>query len=68
MLFECIDMYISCSLFRHVVLCSGMLFEWTLMLHGTKKSPYIGQKVDMKRHSKLAVVKREHESSANFHF
>ena len=45
-----------------------MLFEWTLMLHGTKKSPYIGQKVDMKRHSKLAVVKREHESSANFHF
>lgn len=46
----------------------GTLFEWTLMLHGTKKSPYIGQKVDMKRHSKLAVVKREHESSANFHF
>jgi proprotein convertase subtilisin/kexin type 2 len=46
----------------------GMLFEWTLMLHGTKTSPYTSQKVDLKRHSKLAVVKREHESGSNFHF
>ncbi|ELU04259.1 hypothetical protein CAPTEDRAFT_153069 [Capitella teleta] len=47
----------------------GMLFEWTLMLHGTQKSPYTGQKdIDMQRHSKLGVVKREHESGQNFRF
>jgi len=44
----------------------GTLFEWTLMLHGTKTSPYTGQKVG--RHSKLGVVKREHENSKNFRF
>ena len=47
----------------------GTLFEWTLMLHGTRKSPYIGQKkVNLKKHSKLAVVKREHEKGVNFQF
>ena len=47
---------------------SGELFEWTLMLHGTQTSPYVGQKVNLDKHSKLAVVKREHENSANFRF
>lgn len=46
----------------------GTLFEWTLMLHGTKVSPYTGQKVQADGHSKLAVVKREHEEGANFRF
>jgi proprotein convertase subtilisin/kexin type 2 len=44
------------------------LFEWTLMLHGTKDSPYTKQNVNLKRHSKLAVVKREHEQGAFFQF
>ena len=47
----------------------GVLFEWTLMLHGTQVSPYVHQKnVNLEKHSKLAVVKREHESGANFQF
>lgn len=47
----------------------GVLFEWTLMLHGTQVSPYVHQKnVSLDKHSKLAVVKREHESGANFQF
>jgi len=46
----------------------GELFEWTLMLHGTLTSPYLSQTVSMDRHSKLAVVKREHERGANFQF
>ncbi|KAK2191766.1 hypothetical protein NP493_46g06001 [Ridgeia piscesae] len=47
----------------------GVLFEWTLMLHGTQLSPYVGQKVNVtKRHPKLGVVKREHEEGVNFQF
>ena len=47
----------------------GMLFDWTLMLHGMQKSPYTSQKsVNVQRHSKLAVVKREHEQGRNFRF
>lgn len=46
----------------------GVLYEWTLLLHGLKKSPYIDQNVVGGGHSKLAVVKREHESGANFKF
>ncbi len=42
----------------------GTLFEWTLMLHGTQSSPYTKQSVNVEKHSKLAVVKREHESWA----
>ena len=45
----------------------GVLMEWTLMLHGTRESPYVNQKVGRK-HSKLAVVKREHESGRNFQY
>lgn len=44
----------------------GVLLEWTLLLHGTKKSPYTGQKADLNRHLKLAVVKREHERGSGF--
>lgn len=46
----------------------GELYEWTLILHGTKTSPYTKQDVNLHKHSKLAVVKREHESGANFRF
>lgn len=46
----------------------GTLFDWTLMLHGTKKSPYTQQNVSSGKHSKLAVVKREHEQGLNFQF
>lgn len=47
----------------------GMLFEWTLVLHGTTSSPYMNQKTDVdKRHPKLRVVKREHELGRNFRF
>ena len=47
---------------------AGMLFEWTLMMHGTHKSPYLNQEADIAKHSKLAVVKREHETGRNFQF
>jgi len=46
----------------------GSLLEWTLLLHGTRTSPYVNQNVDLLRHSKLAVVKRQHEFGANFKF
>ena len=46
----------------------GTVFEWTLLLHGTRQSPYIGQNVDLLRHSKLAVVKRQHEIGSHFQF
>ncbi|XP_074647026.1 neuroendocrine convertase 2-like [Tubulanus polymorphus] len=46
---------------------TGTLFEWTLLLHGTKKAPYAHQKVIFGKHSKLAVVKREHQGP-NFKF
>lgn len=46
----------------------GTLYEWTLLLHGTNKSPYVNQNVDLLRHQKLAVVKRQHEQSAHFKF
>jgi hypothetical protein len=46
----------------------GTLHDWTLLLHGTRKSPYINQDVDLLRHAKLAVVKRQHEHSAGFQF
>jgi len=46
----------------------GTLYEWSLLLHGTSKSPYINQDVDLLRHSKLAVVKRQHEHSARFQY
>ena len=45
-----------------------MLFEWTLMLHGMRKSPYTGQATDPSQHSKLSVVKREHQHGRNFQF
>jgi proprotein convertase subtilisin/kexin type 2 len=46
----------------------GSLHSWTLLLHGTRASPYINQDVDLLRHTKLAVVKRQHEHSAGFQF
>ena len=46
----------------------GLLFEWTLMLHGTNRSPYVRQDTNLKKHAKLAVVKREHETSASFKY
>jgi proprotein convertase subtilisin/kexin type 2 len=45
----------------------GTIFEWTLLLHGTQKPPYENQKVAGSPHSKLAVVKREHQGP-NFRF
>ena len=45
----------------------GHLFEWTLMLHGSKKSSYTHQKANLKRHTKLAVVKRQHETDSRFY-
>lgn len=47
---------------------AGSLHEWSLLLHGTRKSPYVEQKVNLLRHPKLAVVKREHETGRNFQF
>lgn len=39
----------------------GTLFEWTLMLHGMKDAPYAKQtKVDLKKHEKLGMVKKQH--------
>lgn len=47
----------------------GAIMEWTLVLHGTKTSSYVGQGIELeKRHPKLEVVKREHEHGANFQF
>lgn len=47
----------------------GQLLEWTLVLHGTKTSPYVPQLHESeKRHPKLQVVKREHQHSRNFQF
>lgn len=46
----------------------GALYEWTLLLHGTRTSPYVNQTVDLLRHQKLAVVKRQHEQGARFKF
>ena len=47
----------------------GAIMEWTLVLHGTKTSSYVGQGIDLeKRHPKLEVVKREHEHGVNFQF
>jgi proprotein convertase subtilisin/kexin type 2 len=43
---------------------NGILYEWTLMLHGTQQSPYTRQTGNVDRHSKLGVVKREHEKWA----
>jgi proprotein convertase subtilisin/kexin type 2 len=47
---------------------TGTMNEWTLLLHGTRDSPYVNQKADLIRHSKLAVVKREHETGRNFQY
>jgi len=49
---------------------SGTLFEWTLMLHGTQKSPYTSQTSPLIHNtkSKLALVKRQHERAAEFQF
>ena len=44
----------------------GVLREWKLLLHGTKKSPYVSQTANLDRHAKLAVVKREHERGIQF--
>ncbi|RWS12479.1 Neuroendocrine convertase 2-like protein [Dinothrombium tinctorium] len=41
---------------------SGFLIEWTLMIHGTKEPPYKDLPVH-DRNSKLAVVKKAHESA-----
>lgn len=46
---------------------NGVLLEWTLMLHGTAKPPYAHQNAKVNKHSKLAVVKREHQGP-NFKF
>jgi proprotein convertase subtilisin/kexin type 2 len=46
----------------------GVLQDWTLLLHGTHKSPFVNQSVDLLRHAKLAVVKRQHEHGARFQF
>ncbi|CAH1790843.1 unnamed protein product [Owenia fusiformis] len=41
---------------------TGTLFDWTLMLHGSQESPYAKQQIKAAaKHSKLGVVKREHE-------
>ncbi|XP_064600512.1 neuroendocrine convertase 2-like [Liolophura sinensis] len=37
---------------------TGVFFEWNLMLHGTKASPYHKQVADNNVHSKLETVKR----------
>ena len=46
---------------------NGTLFDLELVLHGTRKAPYAHQIPDGKKHSKLAVVKREH-AGKNFIF
>jgi proprotein convertase subtilisin/kexin type 2 len=46
----------------------GTLQDWTLLLHGTRSSPYLSQDADPNPHSRLAVVKRQHEHSAGFQF
>ena len=46
----------------------GILLEWTLLLHGTRESPYTMQTANLIRHSKLAVVKRQHETGSKFMF
>ncbi|KAJ8978987.1 hypothetical protein NQ317_001460, partial [Molorchus minor] len=40
---------------------TGFVKEWTLMLHGTKEPPYTELPV-LDPHSKLAIVKKAHES------
>lgn len=40
---------------------SGFVKEWSLMLHGTKEPPYTDLSV-LDPHSKLAIVKKAHES------
>lgn len=42
---------------------SGWLKEWTLMLHGTRESPYVQLPAGDPR-SKLAIVKKAHEDRA----
>lgn len=39
---------------------TGTFFEWTLVLHGTKKAPYNHQVEDEENHTKLYKVKRFH--------
>ncbi|ESN91678.1 hypothetical protein HELRODRAFT_96355 [Helobdella robusta] len=45
---------------------SGTLLEWNLLLHGTRTSPYVQQTANLLRHSKLALVKRQHETDRKF--
>lgn len=40
---------------------TGFIKEWSLMLHGTKDPPYTKLSV-LDPHSKLAIVKKAHES------
>lgn len=41
----------------------GFVKEWDLMLHGTREPPYTELSV-LDPHSKLAIVKKAHESQA----
>lgn len=50
--------------FNSTTIQTGFIKEWSLMLHGTKEPPYTELSV-LDPHSKLAIVKKAHESKMN---